>query len=79
MDITYFEYGYIDEKYFATIARAESAMIAFDLATCAIRAIHLMQQLTYRIKEETRLFQIREETRLKRIAEETRLYAIKKG
>ena len=69
MDITYFEYGYIDEKYFATIARAESAMTAFDLASCTIRVIHLIQQLTYRIKEETRLYGIREETRFKRISQ----------
>jgi len=79
MDETYFEADYIDFHYFNYIARPTTAMTAFDLIACTIRAIHIMAQLTYKIKEETRLYNIREETRIKRIAEETRLYKIKEN
>lgn len=79
MDETYFEADYIDFHYFNYIARADSSMTAFDVISCAIRVIHIMAALTYKIKEETRLIDIREETRLKRIAEETRYYKIKEN
>lgn len=69
MDESYFAADYIDFHYFNYLARADSSMNAFDLATCTIRAIHLIQALTYRIKEETRLYSIREETRYRKIKE----------
>lgn len=79
MDISYYEDNYIEFHYYNYIARADSSMQAFDIIACTVKVIHLMEQLTYKIKEETRLYSIRQETRLRKIAGETRLYDIKKG
>jgi hypothetical protein len=67
MDESYYEADYIDFHYYNYIARADSSMRAFDIITCAVRVIHIMAALTYKIHEETRLYRIREETRLKKV------------
>lgn len=79
MDISYYEYGYIDDRYHNYIASANANMTAFDLVAMNFRVIHLMAALTYKIREETRIHKIREETRQRSITNETRQYQIKEG
>ena len=68
-DISYYESGYIDFHYYNYIADANSSMQAFDIQLAFARVIHLMEALTYRIREETRLHKIKSETRYYKIRE----------
>lgn len=79
MDTSYFEANYIDLHYTTSIYSITNTMEAFSLVDLTLRVIHLMDRLSYKIREETRLYEIREETRLRQIAEETRTYKIKEG
>ena len=78
-DISYYESDYIDFHYYNYIADANSSMQAFDTQLVFARVIHLMEALTYRIRDETRLHKIREETRLYKIRAENKTYKIKEG
>ena len=77
MDESYYEDTYIEFHYHNYTARAASSMTAFDILVSTGRIIHIIAELTYRIREETRLYKLRPETRLRKIAEETRYYKIK--
>lgn len=68
-DISYYDAGYIDFHSYNYIADANSSMQAFDIQLAFARVIHLMEALTYRIREETRLHKIKEETRYYKIRE----------
>lgn len=68
-DISYYESDYVDFHYYNYIADANSSMQAFDIQLAFARVIHLMEALTYRIKEETRLHKIKSENRLYKIKE----------
>jgi len=68
-DESYFVDGYVDFHYYNYVASAESSMEAFDIVVTTARVIHLIQALTYRIREETRLHKIRSETRYYKIKE----------
>jgi len=79
MDIAYFESGYIEDHYTNYQAQISVDLAAFSLFDLNLRVIHLMERLTYKIREETRLYDIRQETRLRTITSETRTFKIKEG